>query len=196
MTAALLLVDVINGFDFEDSGPLTRAAEEVAPHIRALTVRAREAGVPVIYVNDNFGMWQSDFRALTERCLDQKSPGHQVTRSLLPEPGDHFVLKPRHSGFLATPLELLLAHLKIGVLVVCGFAADLCVLFTAVDAHARGFHVVVPHDCTAANSPRARDLTLELLRESLRASICAGDEVDFSELADKERRSLFHQESS
>jgi nicotinamidase-related amidase len=175
---AVVLVDTINGFDFEGSGELVRAAERAAERIEALARRARAAGVPVIYVNDNFGRWRSDFRATIEACTAPGQPGREVSRRLRPEPDDYFVLKPMHSAFYATPFELLLDHLEIGTLILTGFAADLCVLFTAHDAHMRGLRLVVPSDCTAANSPSITDRALLHLREALSASIEPSTSID------------------
>ncbi len=191
MGVALLLVDVINGFAFDGSETLQKGASAVAPNIRALASSARGAGVPVIYVNDNFGMWQSDFRSVIETCLRQDSPGRKVTEQLLPTKADYFVLKPRHSGFLATPLEALLAHLKVNALCIAGFSTDLCVLFTALDAHARGFHVLVPVDCTAANDEAAKETALTLVDKTLRAPALNGAQVDWGALSRLQRKSLF-----
>jgi nicotinamidase-related amidase len=150
--SCLLLVDVINGFDFPGSGPLVRAAERAAPRIEQLSARAREAGIPVIYVNDNFHRWRSDFSATVDACTRPDQPGKRVSERLRPHPHDYFVLKPQHSGFYSTTLELLLEHLGAMELVIVGFATNLCVLFTANDAHMRGYRVVVPLDCTASNT--------------------------------------------
>jgi nicotinamidase-related amidase len=188
---ALLLVDVIHGFDFHDSEELVRAATEAVPHIATLAASARRSGVPVIYVNDNFGMWQSDFRAVAEKCMRPDQPGREVTRRLLPQPSDYFVLKPRHSGFLGTPLEALLAHLGANVLVFAGFATDLCVLFTAVDAHTRGFHIVVASDSTAANDANAHRTALTLLEHTLQGPLVGSSDVDWRKLAKPKRRELF-----
>ena len=189
--AALVLVDVINGFAFEGSAGLLAQAEAAAPHIVELTRRARADGVPVIYVNDNFGMWQSDFRSVAESCLKDDQPGRHVVERFLPEPSDYFVLKPRHSGFLATPLEQLLDHLKVSTIVLTGFATDLCVLFTALDAHARGFALVVPSDCTGANDASSRQRAIDLLTHSLGVPTYEGEQVRWNELAGKRRKSLF-----
>lgn len=188
---ALVLVDVINGFAFDGSEGLVVQAKQAAPCILELAQRARASDVPVVYVNDNFGMWQSDFRAVAECCLKADQPGRAVVEQLLPEADDYFVLKPRHSGFLATPLEHLLLHLEVTTVVLAGFATDLCVLFTALDAHARGFRLVVPFDCTAANDDKAHTRALDLLAESLGVSTSPGAEIDFRELVLQPRRSLF-----
>jgi nicotinamidase-related amidase len=180
---AVLLVDVINDFDFPGAGPLIEAASRAASPIRALAARAREAGVPVLYVNDNFGHWRSDFRATVERCSDAGRPGAEIVRRLAPEPDDLFVLKPMHSGFFHTPLELVLRQLETRSIVLCGFATNLCVAFTAYDAHMRGLRVNVPRDTTAANSDDLRSETLALLEASINAPTPRSDEVDFERLA-------------
>jgi nicotinamidase-related amidase len=188
---ALMLVDVINGFDFHDSDELVRAATEAVPNLAKLAESARLSKVPVIYVNDNFGMWQSDFRAVAEYCMRPDQPGRDIARRMLPEPSDYFVLKPRHSGFLGTPLEALLGHLRVNVIVLAGFATDLCVLFTALDAHARGFRLIVAADATAANDQNAHRTALTLLERTLHAPIVRGADVDWQEFARAKRRTLF-----
>lgn len=164
---AVLLIDVINALDFPGSAPLVRAALRAAPRIASLIRRARDAHAPVIYVNDNFGRWSSDFKATVKACTQPDRPGAAVSAQLRPMPGDYFVLKPQHSGFYATPLELLLDHLRVHTVVAAGFATDICVAFTVNDAHMRGFHVVVPKDCVAANSPSLTNAALEHVRVAL-----------------------------
>src|SRR5687768_11660622 len=106
--AALLLIDVINDLDFPGAEALQRAAERMAKRLARLTARARHAGIPVIYVNDNFGKWQSDWRAQVEFCSRPKSRGRKIVEMLRPLESDYFVLKPKHSGFYSTTLEVLL----------------------------------------------------------------------------------------
>ncbi|WP_394845021.1 cysteine hydrolase [Pendulispora brunnea] len=175
---ALLLIDVINGFDFEGSEGLVAAAIPAARRIEALARRARRLGVPVVYVNDNFGQWRSNFEATVQECTKRTKPGHAVAERLRPRRGDYFVLKPRHSGFFSTPLQLLLEHLHIDTLVLTGFATNLCVLFTANDAHMLGYHVRVPSDCTASNTPGITRAALTHVREALHADVRASDERD------------------
>lgn len=179
---ALLLVDVINGFDFEGSEGLASAATEAADKIRDLAARARAKNVPVIYINDNFGRWRSDFRQIVAECSRTELPGHEATRTLVPDEADYFVLKPRHSAFYCTALELLLEQLGVDRLVLVGFAANICVLFTAHDAHMRGYRVWVPSDCVASNSP---ELTRQALAHVSHVSSARTDpstEIDFDRL--------------
>jgi len=178
---ALLLVDVINAFDFEGCEGLVAAAERAAPRILELRERARAAGVPVIYVNDNFGQWRSDFRATVEACSRPDKPGHRVARSLVPGDDDYFVLKPRHSAFYCTALEVLLGRLKAKRLVIVGFATNICVFFTANDAHMRGYEVIVPCDCTAANDEISARQALEQMKVVAGAVTDASARINFDE---------------
>lgn len=185
---ALLLIDVVNAFDFEGHEGLVTAAERAAPRILALREKARAADVPVVYVNDNFGQWRSDFRTTVEACSKPEQPGHQVTRLLSPQPNDYFVLKPRHSGFFGTALEVLLDRLGAETLILAGFATNICVLFTANDAHMRGYEVVVPSDCTASNTPSLTEQALQQMRLVARARTGESSELNFEELAAGRRR--------
>jgi nicotinamidase-related amidase len=106
-----------------------------------------------------------------------------VSERLRPLPGDYFVLKPQHSGFYATPLDLLLRHLGVRTLVLTGFAANICVLFTANDAHIHGYQLVVPRDCTAANSPSLTRAALTHVETVLDADTRASPLIDFSAFA-------------
>ena len=177
---AVLLVDVINDFDFPEAESLLAAAREAVPRIAALLGRARAAGVPVIYVNDNFGRWRSDFRSTVARCSEPSRPGAPLVRQLAPQPGDYFVLKPQHSGFFHTPLELVLQELRTRVLVLCGFAANSCVSFTAHDAHMRGFRLIIPQDTTAANTRDVCAGALRQLEYTLHAVTTESAKLDFA----------------
>lgn len=177
---ALILIDVINAFEFDGNEAMVEAATRAAPAIEALSKKARAAGVPVIYANDNFGQWRSDFRATVEACSARGSAGKDITQRLRPHEGDYFVLKPRHSAFYATPLELVLRHLMVDSLILVGFATDLCVLFTAHDAHMRGFNLFVPQDCTGSNSVAITHRALDHLRDGLGCSTGSSEALEFT----------------
>ncbi len=152
----LILIDVINDFDFPEAGRLLRFALPAARRIAHLKRRLHRKKIPAIYVNDNFGRWRSDFRAQVHRCTEENCRGTEIARLLTPTEDDYFVLKPKHSGFFSTTLEVLLRKFGAKKLIVTGFAADICVLFTVFDAHMRDFKVIVPVDCTAAESKAAK----------------------------------------
>jgi nicotinamidase-related amidase len=166
---ALLLVDVINTLDFPGSDALIRETQSMSRRIADLADRARAAGIPVVYVNDNFGRWRSDWRQVIDACLAEASPGRVMTALLQPHPEDYFVLKPKHSGFYSTTLDLLLRDLGVDTVIVTGVATDICILFTANDAYMRGYSVVVPSDCVAANTPAKSSSALEQMRTALKA---------------------------
>ena len=165
---ALLLIDVINDFDFPEADRLLKYARQIAPKLLRLKRRAHEAGVPVIYVNDNFGRWKSDFRHTVNHCA-QHGRGRDVVKLLRPEKSDYFVLKPKHSGFFSTTLETLLRYLETQTLILTGIAGNFCVLFTANDAYMRDFNLFVPSDCTVSNTKKENESALGLMKKFLKA---------------------------
>jgi nicotinamidase-related amidase len=180
---AILLIDVINDLEFPQGDQLLRFAVPMADRISELSDRARKAGVPVVYVNDNFGRWRSDFHAQVEHCLSDGVRGRPVVERLRPAEDDYFVLKPKHSGFYSTTLEILLEYLGARTLVLCGMAANICVLFTANDAYMRDFHLVVPEDCVASNTEEENRYALEQMRKVLKADTRASEGLRLEDLA-------------
>jgi len=164
MKTALLAVDLVNPFDFEGAGPLLRQLRRVVPAIARLLAGARRTGAPLVYCNDNFGQWRSDFHANVAACAGEGARGADVVRRMLPEPGDYFVLKPRHSVFYATPLDFLLEQLRVQRLLLCGIATDSCILQSALSAVTRGYEVAVVADAVAAQSATRTRRALDLLR--------------------------------
>jgi nicotinamidase-related amidase len=179
MRSALLIVDMINTFDFPGGEDLLRRTRPIVPVIAGMKMRARKARSPVIYCNDNFGRWRSDFRALIERCTSAKSPGHAIAQALQPGPDDYFILKPRHSAFYQTPLETLLQRLGARRLVLVGIAGDSCIHATAVEGHEREYDVVVVSDASASQSAVRQRRALAHLEDTLSAKIKAARGVRF-----------------
>lgn len=179
---ALLLVDVINDFAFAEADQLLTFALPMAEKLARLKRHARETHVPVIYVNDNFGRWRSDFNHLVEHCVSSESAGREFVQLLMPEDDDYFVLKPKHSAFYSTSLDVLLHYLEVKTLVITGLATDICVLFTANDAYMRDYHLHVPEDCVAANTVDAHDYAMRQIRDILKANTTASDRIDFAQL--------------
>lgn len=179
---ALLLIDVINDMEFEGAEALVEQAVPMAHRIAALKKRARQAGIPAIYVNDNFGRWQSDFRRVVEHCLQDGVPGEEVARILEPEDDDYFVLKPKHSAFYATTLDTLLTYLGASTVILTGVAGNICILFSANDAYMRDLNVIVPGDCVVSNTPEENRHALEQMRAVLKADITDSTELDLRAL--------------
>ncbi len=179
---ALLLIDVINDLEFSSGRKLLEHALPMAEKLAALKRRAKEAGVPVIYVNDNFGRWQSDFSKLLAHCLEEDVCGKPVAALLRPDEDDYFVLKPKHSGFFSTTLDILLDYLGVKTLILTGLTGDICVLFTAHDAYMRDFNLVIPSDCVASNDPRENQYTLEKMARLMDADTRPSTELDLEAL--------------
>ena len=167
----LLLVDFINPMQFDGAEELAPAAIEAATATAALKRRYRREGWSTIYVNDNFGQWRSNFHKLLTECRRARGPARTLARLLAPDDDDLMVLKPRHSGFYATPLQLLLEQLGARELAITGLAADFCVKCTAMDAYVRGYRVWVPADCTAAESEERKRDALDWIALTLKARI-------------------------
>jgi nicotinamidase-related amidase len=179
---ALLVIDMINAFDFDGAEAMLPRALAAAKATAALKRRASKAGVPVVYVNDNFGKWRSDFRSILAHCLGEGVRGKPIAELLKPGDDDYFVLKPKHSGFQFTTLDVLLAHLGAQTLILTGVAGNFCVLFTAHDAYMRDFHLVVPGDCIASQTEAEDRQVLAHLAKVAKADTRPSSEINFSEL--------------
>ena len=169
--SALLLVDFMNPLDFEGAAAIAQRAVEAAQRTATLKARMRTEGVPVIYANDNFGRWESDFDAVVAHCESRGGPSAQLARILAPLPGDRSILKPRHSAFFGTPLEFLLDELRVDQLVLTGLAADSCIMFTAHDAYLRQYGLWIPGDCVASEKDAYRRDALSYMARTLKANV-------------------------
>lgn len=167
----LILIDFINPLDFPGSDKLAPPALRAARATLKLRDRLDRDKVAVIYANDNWGVWQSDFHSLVSQCIGMDNISGQIARLLAPRATDLTLLKPRHSAFYGSPLELLLKEMGARQLVLCGLAADMCVQMTAADAFLRGFDVWVPADCTAAETPRAKAASLKYMASVLKCDV-------------------------
>lgn len=167
---ALVLVDVINLFDFPGGDKLLKNALPIAPRLARLKQRARRAGIPTFYVNDNFGQWRSNFPQLLEQCLRPEAPGRKFVEQLMPDDEDYLVLKPMHSAFYQTPLEVIFRKLGVRSMILGGLATNSCILCTVHDANMRDLKVYVPADCSAAAGRKEHTEALRQIEK-----ICAAD---------------------
>jgi nicotinamidase-related amidase len=179
--AALLLIDVVNDFDFEEGEELLRLALPIGRNIAELKKRAKAEGIPSIYVNDNFGKWQSDFKKIVSHCRNAR--GKSFVEMLLPDEDNYFVLKPKHSGFYSTTLHLLLTHLTTKNLILTGIAGNNCVLFTANDAYMRDFKIFVPADCVVSNTEEENHHALKQMETVLKADVTIGEKLDLKAIS-------------
>ncbi|MEU2335394.1 isochorismatase family cysteine hydrolase [Streptomyces sp. NPDC006654] len=174
---ALVVIDMINTYEHEDAELLLPAAEQVVPVLADLIGRAREAGAPVIYVNDNFGRWRSHHGELVETALSR--PHAALVEPIRPDDDSLFVVKARHSIFYETPLSYLLWELGVGTVVLTGQVTEQCVLYSALDAHIRHLEVTVPKDAVASIHPHLAEAALDMMERNMGARIVLAKEVDF-----------------
>jgi nicotinamidase-related amidase len=179
--AALLIIDMINDMEFEEGKELLPPATAAARSIHALGRAARKAGVPVVYVNDNYGQWHSERSLIVEHCSREGALGREVVKSLKPQDEDYFVMKPQFSGFYSTNLPALLPRLGAQRLILTGVSADICVLFTAADAHMREYDLWVPSDCVASFDPQRTRWALEIMKNSMKAEVRDSEELPLTE---------------
>ncbi|QDI91289.1 cysteine hydrolase [Salicibibacter halophilus] len=176
-TVALLIIDMINDLEFEDGEKLYKPMRAAAEQISSLKAWARSFHIPVIYVNDNYGYWQSDFRELVNHCLSENVRGQEIARMLPPADEDYFVLKPQFSGFFYTPLDLLLRYLNVRTLILTGASGNMCVHFTANDAYMRGYKTIVPRDCIASAHQQESEKAIQIMEKVLKVTTTPATEL-------------------
>ena len=181
-SVALILIDVINDLEWVDGEQIEPHARAMSTQIVQLKARAKAQGIPVVYVNDNFGQWRSDLGALVTHLLEDDVRGEFLARELQPDDDDYFVLKPKHSGFFSTTLDILLTYLGAKTLILTGLAGNICVLFAANDAYMRDFKVVVPRDCVASNQSDQNEYAINVMTHILKADTRAAAEIDLLQL--------------
>jgi nicotinamidase-related amidase len=171
---ALILIDFINPLDFPGSEKLAAPGLRAARAALRLRDRLDRQGTAVIYANDNYGVWQSDFHSLVSQLIGRDDEAGEIARLLAPRATDLTLLKPRHSAFYYSPLELVLKDMGAQELVLCGLAADMCVQLTAADAFLRGYEKVwVPADCTASETPAAKAAALKYMANVFKCDVRA-----------------------
>jgi len=176
---ALLLIDVVNPLDFDGADRLLPQAIGAARNIAALKARVRAAGIPAIYVNDNYGRWDLGFREICDDVLRRRTRGLRLLELLEPDfKEDLFVLKPMHSGFYGTALDILLGHLAARTVILTGIQGNMCVFATASDAHMRRYRVMVPEDCTASEHSTENELALRQMARAFKADTRPSSDIE------------------
>jgi len=185
----LILIDVINHFEYPDGEKILRQALPLAPRLARLKKRAQATGISTIYVNDNFGQWRSDAAKLLDYCVRPEAIGKSFVEQIQPDKNDYFVLKPMHSGFYQTPLEVLLRYLDASTLLLCGLTTNSCIVCTAHDAKMREFHLYVPSDCSAARTVKEHRQAIEHIRKMTDAKVTPSRSLRLPEIARGPRKS-------
>jgi nicotinamidase-related amidase len=171
MSAALIVIDMLNPYDHEDAEPLMESVSEILPSLRELIQRAPEAGLLTVYVNDNHGDWTAGRAKLTRHALAGVAP--HLIEPIAPPEDVPFLVKARHSVFYQTQLEYLLRQEGAERLVLAGQVTEQCVLYSALDAYVRHFEVVVPRTAVAHIHEDLADAALRMMKENMRAQVTA-----------------------
>jgi nicotinamidase-related amidase len=171
MSSALIVVDMLNAYDHEDADRLVESVERVVEPIAGLVKRASEQGVEVIYVNDNYGDWNSSQEELARAALNGRRP--DLVEPILPPDDADFVIKARHTIFYMTPLEYLLGQKRIDHLVLAGQVTEQCILYSALDAYVRHFEVTIPTDAVAHIHEGLAEAALKMMERNMRAELVA-----------------------
>lgn len=184
----MLILDMINDMTFEGGERLLPAAEAAASAMLRLRAEADRLSVPAVYVNDNHGQWRSERRGIVDHCLRPENPGRDMVKRVAPRPNDYFVIKPQFSGFYATNLPVLLPKLGVSRLVLTGIAADICVLFTAADAHMREYDLWAPRDAVASSRQEHAEWALEIMEKSMGADTRPTSELSLKAWIDRKMK--------
>jgi nicotinamidase-related amidase len=175
MASALVVIDMLSAYDFPDAEQLAENARDVVPVISALIARAQDEDVPVVYVNDNYGDWNSSADELLQAGLNGEHP--ELVEPLRPPEDASFVIKARHTIFYGTPLEHLLQAQDIDRLVLTGQVTEQCVLYSALDAYVRDIEVAVPTDAVAHIHPDLAEAALKMMETNMSADIAPSAEL-------------------
>lgn len=172
---ALLIVDMINNFEFDMGETLAKKTEKIVPHILSLKEHARQNEWPIIYINDHYGLWQADIKNIQQECTNERSK--DIITKIAPVDADYFLIKPKHSAFYETALHTLLTELQVRHIIITGIAGNICVLFTANDAYMREYSITIPKDCIASNSDEDNEFTLTMMENVLFAEITTEEQI-------------------
>jgi nicotinamidase-related amidase len=170
----VVVVDMVNPYRHPEADRLATRVSAALGGVTGLIQRASAAEVPLIYVNDNYGDWNSAARELGEKAMGGAHP--ELVEPILPDGKHSFVIKARHSAFYETPLEYLLDQMGVGRLILCGQVTEQCILYSALDAHVRHFDVAIPVDAVAAIYDHLAEAALEMMERNLSAELSSSSE--------------------
>ena len=175
-TTALLVVDMVNPYDFEDADKVAAHAAGPVTRIAELIKRADADDALIVYVNDNYGDWNASRDDLVCRALHGEHP--ELVEPIQPQHDYPFIWKPRHSAFYETALGYLLNSHDIQRVVLTGQVTEQCILYSALDAYIRHLDVVVPPDAAVPLHPHLADAALEMVRRNMRAQTPTAHDVE------------------
>ena len=174
---ALLIIDMINHFQFSNGEQLFQHTEKIIQPILDLKKRAAHSQIPIIYINDHYNLWQADFQKIIELC--QTDQNKAFIQQIAPTNNDYFLIKPKHSAFFGTALNTLLSQLHVKELILTGIDGNICVLFTANDAYMREYTLYCPSDCIASVDMKDNKYALTMMKHVLKATTDQSSAIHF-----------------
>ena len=167
--SALLIIDIINDFQFKHGKALAEKTYAICPNIVKLKETMQKKHMPIIYINDHYDLWQADYNKIMDNCRNSLSAS--IIAALSPDDEDFFLIKPKHSAFFGTALHTLLSQLKVKNLILTGIAGNICVLFTANDAYMREYGLSIPNDAIASADDQDNAYALRMMENVLKADV-------------------------
>jgi len=168
MTDALLIVDLVN--DFVTGKLKCDRAQRILLNVRKLTERARDAGVPVIYVNDAHLPKDFELKIWGPHSM-LGTKGAEIIPEMASEPGDYVFGKQTYSAFYETPLDSVLRAHNVDNLVITGLHSNICCRHTSADAFFRGIQPILPEDGVDALTQQAHEEGLKYIKEIYQGQI-------------------------
>lgn len=164
---ALLVIDMLNDFVKPDGALyIGEAAQRVAKEVEAIIDKARQEGMPVIYICDNHRADDAEFNMFKPHCV-KGTKGAEIVEELAPQPGDYIIPKRRYSAFFGTDLDATLREMGVSELVLVGVCTNICVLYTAADARMLNYDVTVVRNAVASFSQEAHEFALKEMESTL-----------------------------
>ncbi len=175
MSAALIVIDMLNPYDHEDAEPLVENVRGMIGDLRTLIDAARADDLGIIFVNDHHDDWSAGPTEIAKRALEGAAP--ELVEPVLPPADVPFIVKARHSIFYQTLLEYYLRNEEINRLVFAGQVTEQCILYSALDGYLRNFEVVVATDALAHIHDGLAQAAIEMMETNLHAQLAAGPEA-------------------
>jgi nicotinamidase-related amidase len=171
MSAALIVIDMLNPYDHPDAEPLTESVRGMIDQLQALIAAARDE-VQLVYVNDHNDDWTAGPKEIAQRALKGDAP--ELVEPLLPPEDVPFIIKARHSIFYQSLLEYFLRREEISRLVFTGQVTEQCILYSALDGYLRHFEVVVATDAIACIHQDLAQAAMRMMETNMHATLVSG----------------------
>ncbi len=164
----LLVIDMVHDFVYGVLG--SEYARSIIPNLQKLLSKAREKGVPVVYLKDYHNLSDPEIKHWGAHSMKGEE-GSKVIPELAPLNNESVIPKTTYSGFFRTPLETILQGIEIEEIILTGVTTDICVLHNVAESFFRGYKVKVVEDATATFNPQEHERALKYMTEIYGAKI-------------------------